>query len=126
MNLPQCELSFTHEILTPNLNFCRYNFSANNWKKVDHLFCNHFSRNSRKVVREKWFKKSGSRNLVQEIRFEKSGFRIRKKIQFLELLFFPSQELEKFQLFPSKSESRLQIKCSIDCKTFIIKEQKKL
>jgi len=61
---------------------------------------------------EIWFEKSGWRNLVQEIQFEKSGSRIRKKIQFLEPLFFPSQELEKFQLFPSKSESRLQIKSS--------------
>ena len=59
---------------------------------------------------EIWFEKSGWRNLVQEIQFEKSGSRIRKKIQFLEPLFFPSQELEKFQLFPSKSESRLQTK----------------
>ena len=69
---------------------------------------------------EIWFEKSGWRNLVQEIQFEKSGSRIRKKIQFLEPLFFPSQELEKFQLFPSKSESRLQIKSSTVLSCFLL------
>ena len=36
----------------------------------DHLFCNLFSRISSV---EKWFEKSGSRNLVQEIWFEKNN-----------------------------------------------------
>ena len=35
-------------------------------RTVDHLICNHFSRNCRKVVREIWFEKSGSRKVVDQ------------------------------------------------------------
>ena len=40
-------------------------------QKVDHLFCNHFSRKMKKsgqrnLVREIWFKKSGSRKVVDQ------------------------------------------------------------
>ena len=44
---------------------------------LDHLFCNHFSRKIRKVVREIWFEKNGSRKMVDQ----------KKKSEFAEPLF---------------------------------------
>ena len=63
-------------------------------------------------------KKYDFRNLVREIRFENSGSRnpvpkSEKNNGFLQPLFFPSQELEKYLIPSPTSESRLQIKSPI-------------
>ena len=47
-----------------------------------------FLESCRKVVREKWFEKSGLRNLVWEIWFEKSGWPEKKVVLYYKSTFF--------------------------------------
>jgi len=80
-------------------------------RPVDHLICNHFSR---KVVREKWFEKSGSGNLVRE------KWLTRKKGGFIpQITFFQVGEkwLTRKKIRVCRTtflEKWLQIKCSIE------------